>query len=42
MFMLTKPKSRLRFVRASVVAMKRVTVVEPRDAGKRKRDGNKV
>jgi hypothetical protein len=33
----TGPKSRPAGVRASVVAMKRVTSVEPRDAGKWKR-----
>ena len=33
------PKSRLAGVRASVVAGKRVTTVEPRDAGKWMRDG---
>jgi hypothetical protein len=32
------PKSRLVGVRASVVARKRVTTVEPRDAGKWMRD----
>jgi hypothetical protein len=33
------PKSRPAEVRASVVAVKRVTTVEPRDAGKWKREG---
>ena len=34
-----RPKSRLAGVRASVIAKKRVTSVEPRDAGKWMRDG---